>query len=861
MKRKFLLATQTRRRLALLLLFGLCWSPLSPPRPVQAATPGTATTAPQNPLQAGKTLWQAGQAAQEEGHYHLAEERFQQAITALQKAKAQMGHTDNLLSRALMALAQNQARQGNSTQAIQAANQALGALDHANNPAEMAELLLGTGQAYFLLGAYATTDTYAKMALQQLQAHPDSPPEPQVRALEIESQLYLFWNKGDRAQSYLKEAQKRAQNLKSGPANRQMQTQLKLLETEIEAQQGQARQAQKGLKDLASVLGQAPDPFERGQNLLRLAKLQQALGSKAEAQQTYQQAQTLFQNLNLPFYKARALAGLGQIENQAQDFAAAESHFQQALDLSQAWPRHIYLWEYESGMGWALLKQGRPQEALPHAEAAVSLLKYHAQVNADAVREFYNTMAPVFQQLLQTHLALHDPAHALEVQENSKALQFQQMIRGWQRDVFSAASSGNSQWLQESLPPDTLALILSPTSQGEVIHFEVSQQALSGQSLNPQTTLREDPEAARLYAQYREQYRLANPDGSLNWENLIKADRALLSNPASSPQERRDLGQLLYQLLLHPHTTQLAQFKRLLIIPDGNLALLPFESLIDPKGQYLVENHQVQYIQSLSVLGELQQRDYSPMRRSMLALGDPDYQTVSYEHPAIRSRQELLSLKEQVWEQPRSPMREVLGALYSPHWAPLPGTREELKAIQKALPDSRLITGDAVTEATLKKLSDSGELQQYRMIHFATHGLTVAHLPELSALVLSQFTQMGADDNYLRVPEILELKLHASFVNLSACETGLGKVFQGEGVSGLTQAFLAAGANQISVSLWQINDQSSAHFMADLYAQTSLDPAQAENEVKRHFIHGKFGEKYRHPYYWAPYVVYGRLNP
>ncbi|MEZ0368847.1 MAG: CHAT domain-containing protein, partial [Candidatus Sericytochromatia bacterium] len=150
----------------------------------------------------------------------------------------------------------------------------------------------------------------------------------------------------------------------------------------------------------------------------------------------------------------------------------------------------------------------------------------------------------------------------------------------------------------------------------------------------------------------------------------------------------------------------------------------------------------------------------------------------------------------------------------------------------------------------------------YKVLHFATHGLSVPEIPELSALVLSQFSDKQAEDGYLRLPEIINLKLQADFVNLSACETGLGKVFRGEGVVGLTQAFLAAGANQVSVSLWQINDQSSAKLMQALYQpelQASGSYARAMNAVKRRFLAGEFGEAYRHPYYWSPFVVYGRL--
>ena len=109
--------------------------------------------------------------------------------------------------------------------------------------------------------------------------------------------------------------------------------------------------------------------------------------------------------------------------------------------------------------------------------------------------------------------------------------------------------------------------------------------------------------------------------------------------------------------------------------------------------------------------------------------------------------------------------------------------------------------------------------------------------------------------------KIEQLKLKADFVNLSACETGLGKIFGGEGIVGLTQSFLLAGANGLSVSLWSVNDASTSKFMVALYnlvEQKKIGYGDAITEIKRDFIQGKFGEVYKSPYYWAPFVYYGR---
>jgi CHAT domain-containing protein len=108
--------------------------------------------------------------------------------------------------------------------------------------------------------------------------------------------------------------------------------------------------------------------------------------------------------------------------------------------------------------------------------------------------------------------------------------------------------------------------------------------------------------------------------------------------------------------------------------------------------------------------------------------------------------------------------------------------------------------------------------------------------------------------------EIVELNINADFVNLSACETGLGKIYGGEGVVGLTQSFLVAGANGLSVSLWQVADESTMELMVGMYRlvkEKGLSYDRAITEMKREFIRSN---KYSDPFYWAPFVYYGALK-
>jgi CHAT domain-containing protein len=148
-------------------------------------------------------------------------------------------------------------------------------------------------------------------------------------------------------------------------------------------------------------------------------------------------------------------------------------------------------------------------------------------------------------------------------------------------------------------------------------------------------------------------------------------------------------------------------------------------------------------------------------------------------------------------------------------------------------------------------------LDGYRVLHFATHGLLDTERPQFTGLALSAAGD-GADDGFLRVDEVFNLRLGSPLVVLSACETGLGRERRGEGVIGLTRAFMYAGAPTVGVSLWSVADRSTAELMPDFYrrylAARGHSPAAALRAAQQQMIAGK---KYSAPFYWAPFVLVG----
>jgi len=186
---------------------------------------------------------------------------------------------------------------------------------------------------------------------------------------------------------------------------------------------------------------------------------------------------------------------------------------------------------------------------------------------------------------------------------------------------------------------------------------------------------------------------------------------------------------------------------------------------------------------------------------------------------------------------------------------PLPSSREEVLEIGGLFPPDRrtLRLGRQATEASVKR----ERLTDYRILHFATHAVMDEEVPALSGVVLS-LVDTGEEDGVLRMNEIFNLHLDADLVVLSACQTGLGKLVKGEGMVGLTRAFLYAGSPRVVVSLWEVNDLAMPEFMKKFYdgIRRGENAATALRRAKLAMLQSD-SPAYHHPYFWAPFVLVG----
>ena len=186
----------------------------------------------------------------------------------------------------------------------------------------------------------------------------------------------------------------------------------------------------------------------------------------------------------------------------------------------------------------------------------------------------------------------------------------------------------------------------------------------------------------------------------------------------------------------------------------------------------------------------------------------------------------------------------------------LPFTRQEATRLLALAPKTS--TFSAMDFYANRETVLSGDLSQYRYVHFATHGLLDSERPGLSSLVLSMVDAGGKpQDGFLRANDIYNLKLPAELVVLSACQTGLGKEIKGEGLVGLTRGFMYAGAARVVVSLWNVNDKATADLMTKFYEKMLKQGERPAKALQAAQVEMWKQKQWQSPYYWAAFTMQG----
>lgn len=341
-------------------------------------------------------------------------------------------------------------------------------------------------------------------------------------------------------------------------------------------------------------------------------------------------------------------------------------------------------------------------------------------------------------------------------------------------------------------------------------------------------------------------------------EQIEDAARALLeglsARPAARPADPRAAEQAaarLGTLLLGPLGQR--PTRRLLIVPDGLLQVLPFAVLPWPgASEPLLARHEIVTLPSAGTLEALRRAAASraPAARSVVIVADPVFDA---QDERVRGAVRQARSAPPAADATRAALTTALGVEHLPR---LPLTRREAEALRRAAPDATALLGfEARREAVL-----GAALRDYRIVHLATHGLAHAEQPALSGVALSLVDERGApQDGFLRLQDLYDLRLSADLVVLSACQTAYGRDVRGEGVVSFARGFMHAGATRVLASLWQVHDEATAALMTAFYdalLRRGLSPAAALREAQ---LGLRASRRWRDPYYWAAFTLQGEF--
>lgn len=535
----------------------------------------------------------------------------------------------------------------------------------------------------------------------------------------------------------------------------------------------------------------------------------------------------------------------GQLQQAVDEYQAAQTLQEQLRDPELGW-RILY------GRGQALAAQEKTDDALNAYKEAIRIIE---QTRSDIAEErfragYIEDRYQVYVTLVELLLRLHKPDDALFYSEKLRARAYfdqlgsstpgvgdptsQQRIRELGEEIQTLRRAVEKEYSTPQNERHSQALELFST---ELLRAENEYQALLDDSLNSAAgssvgrveVIPSTAEIQRLLPRHAALIEyvvgkqsvsilLVTPDSvvgiavGISSENLSSRTELLRDLITEKSPDWIHPARALRKALVDPLETAgyLSQVREILIVPDGVLNYVPFAVLPTKNHVFLGDEFTIAYLPTAAALVR---KPKSSGGKTLLAMAPSD--------------------------------------------AHLPNAPAEVRGIGQIFgPGSRIVVGKGATKTLFKQIA-----ADYDYLHLATHGSLNRNAPWLSALELEPDNH---NDGRLELYEIAGMKLHARLVTLSACETGLGRGYftetpAGDEFVGLTRAFLGAGGQNVLASLWAVNDQSTRELMLKFYRHLLANNG-AEALAKAQLELRRGDARYRHPYYWAAFVIAGPVN-
>ncbi|MCM3903281.1 MAG: CHAT domain-containing protein [Pyrinomonadaceae bacterium] len=623
--------------------------------------------------------------------------------------------------------------------------------------------------------------------------------------------------------------------------------------------------------------------------LYQIGFANQVRGNYDLALEYYRKSLTLKEALNERRGIAETLNDIATVQYEQGNYRSALETAARAVAIAREIGFRETLWEAPTTAGRAHRMLGQPEQSRHAFEEAIAAIEdFRTQVGGgeqELQRFFENKVSP-YHAMIELLAAQNDHREALAYAERAKSrvlldvlqtssaritkamtAQEQEQERRLRSELVSLntqiSREKQRQQIEETRLADLNARLYKARLEYEAFHAslyaahpELRVQRGDVKTVTVEETARLLPDARTALLEYvvtdertylfvltigsditRGGVKLQSHTLAIKRKDLAEQVTAFRQQLAKRDLTFRPAASKLYDLLLSPARADLNGKQTLVVVPDGALWELPFQTLLDAQGRYVIEGHALSYAPSLTVLREmtnLRRRKTNDKATSanLLAIGNPALGQETVERVRLVYRDERLD--------------------------PLPEAEREVKTLGQlyGATRSKVYIGSEAREDRLKS-----EAESVSVLHLATHGILNNVSPMYSQLVLAQSASGASEDGLLEAWEIMQLDLNADLVVLSACETGRGRVGAGEGMIGLTWAFFVAGTPTMVVSQWKVESASTTRLMLEFHRnlQSKMEKSQISKAkaLQRAAVRMLRSAGTRHPFYWAGFILVG----
>jgi len=580
-----------------------------------------------------------------------------------------------------------------------------------------------------------------------------------------------------------------------------------------------------------------------------IASLNQHQGSLKLALESQLESLKIHQELNMPFDLALDYGNLGTIYLDMEDITKSEEYFRKSLELAQKLNYSHMIWYCQTGLGRILLEQGKREESLVYFKEAIDILERLREklTSSEMKRGFFENKLLAYDLTIEVLWDLGQFEEAFNYTERARARSFLDILGGAMlkvkdedeemvnhlQDLETRIATLQEKERQERAKPveeqnsaylEELKKILTNLQKNyyqvkeDLSHY--SPEVASLVIVNPLTldkvrsVLGEDIifldyyiTGDRILVWIIEQEGIKTKEISIKDIDLSKKIEEARKVFTATEGEYQKICEELYQILFAPLKALVGNKTTIGIIPHRNLFYLPFQALRGEEG-FLVDKYNLFYVPSASVYSYCLSKN-KENKESYLGFGNPSFEGEDL--------------------------------------PPLPLSAEEVKAVAPIFPFNDVFIDKEATETKFKEICSN-----FDVIHLSTHGLADDQRPLFSVICLAKDEQ---NDGEVRAYEVFSLNLKANLVALGACETGLGKLSEAEGLVGLVRSFLYAGTPTVIASLWSVYDRPTMELFINFFKywkQEGMSKVEALGRAQR-----ELAEEYGLPVAWAGFILIG----